>query len=79
MRNGRHRKRDMQYFQIAPGLFCCRHVLLTREGERESKARCQKFSENSGMLTMYFRFSVQRNTIFNGSDSISSIRFAITM
>ena len=39
----------------------------------------QKFKKYSGMLTMYFRFTVQRSTILNGSDIMNSSRFAITM
>ena len=39
----------------------------------------QKLSEISGILTMYFRLTVQRRIIFSGKLSIRSIRFAITM
>ena len=31
------------------------------------------------MLTMYFRFKVQRRIIFSGSESISSMRLAMIM
>ena len=43
------------------------------------KQETQKFSENSGMLIMYFRFNVQRRAIFKGSVNIRSIKFDITM
>ena len=39
----------------------------------------QKFKKYSGILTMYFKFSVHRSAIFNGRAAMNNNKFDISM
>src|SRR5262249_19977527 len=72
-------KDDVEQVLVAVGLVGGGHMrpqaACDVAGAEQQAAGVQMLKKNSGMLTMYFRFNVQRSTILMGSAAMNWIRF----
>ena len=68
---------DVHQLLVTPCLFCSGHSKGAFDGR--NVPRGQKFRKYSSIWIRYFRLQVHRKTIFNGSDTINSSRFASNM
>jgi hypothetical protein len=66
---------------VRPQLYRTTRHQATRHQTPHSPSitKAQKLRKYSGMLMMYFKFTVHRSTIFSGSDSMNNSRFDISM